>query len=62
MSEHPLSENDINTLRTKGLLREGEVAISSAGMLLAVDVVTKERRVIQVGGLMLESTRKLLKD
>jgi|TARA_R110000787_G_scaffold132790_3_gene245067 hypothetical protein len=62
MTEQSLSENDVNMLRSKGLLREGETAVSVGNMLLAVDLVTKERRVIQAAGLMLESTRKLLKD
>ena len=56
-----LSYNDIQTLRKQGLLTEQEVAIKSGDLILAENVVTKARRVINTGGLLLESNRRILK-
>jgi len=62
MTDQALSERDISTLRSKGLLYENETAIRSNDIVLAVNLVTSERRVLSTEGLLLESSRKLLKD
>lgn len=62
MTDQTLSERDISTLRSKGLLYENETAVRSNDIILAVNLVTSERRVLSTEGLLLESSRKLLKD
>jgi len=56
-----LSHSDIQKLRRQGLLSEQEIAVKSGDIVLAENVVTKERRVIDTSGLMLESSRRILK-
>lgn len=56
-----LSYSDIETLRRKGLLSEQEIAVKNGDIILAENVVTKARRVIDASGLMLESSRRILK-
>jgi len=56
-----LSYSDIETLRRKGLLTEQEIAVKNGDIILAENVVTKARRVIDASGLMLESSRRILK-
>ena len=62
MTEQPLPIKDIETLRAQGLLQEGETAVKVADKILAVNLVTQERRLLQTQNILLESTRRLLKD
>lgn len=57
-----LSFNDVQKLRDKGLLKESEIAFNEEGIIVAEDIITKERRIIQATGLVLESNRRLLND
>ena len=57
-----LSQNDLRVLREKGLLVEGETAFKEGGIIVAENLVTKERRVLNVAGLILEANRQLLND
>ena len=61
--EMPVSSRDLTQLRTSGLINENETAILVGDVVVAEDVVTKNRRVIDYRsrGLMLESTRRVLK-
>ena len=59
--ERSITEKDVETLRLKGLLNVHEVALIVGDVLLAENVLTKERRILETGGLLLESTKKVLK-
>ena len=61
MTEKPVTNADLEKLREKGLLEQNELAFVSGDVLLAENVITRERRVLNVGGLLLESTRRILK-
>ena len=60
--EKPLSSSDLDTLRQRGLLEENEVALLVGDVIVAENVISKSRRVIQTSGLLLESTRRVLTD
>ena len=62
MSEKPVSSTDMEKLRQSGLITEQEVAIIVGDVILAENVLTKERRILNTNTLMLESNRKLLRD
>jgi len=62
MSEKPVTNNDMEKLRQSGLITEQEVAIIVGDVILAENVLTKERRILNTNTLMLESNRKLLRD
>jgi len=62
MSEKPVTNSDLEKLRQSGLITEQEVALVVGDVLLAENVVTKERRILNAGGVLLESTRRLLRD
>ena len=57
-----LSNKDVQTLRQQGLLKETETAVLDGTTIVAEDVVTKLRRILNVKGLILESTRQILCD
>jgi hypothetical protein len=57
-----LSVNDLESLRVQGLLTQNETAIVEGDLIVAVNVITQQRRVLQVEGLMLECKRTLLRD
>jgi len=59
--ERSITEKDVETLRQKGLLNVHEVALIVGDVLIAENVLTKERRILETGGLLLESTKKVLK-
>jgi len=61
-NKNALTVNDISTLREKGLLGQNETAVMEGDLLVAVNVVTQCRRVLQVDGLILECKRTLLRD
>lgn len=62
MTEQPLPLKDIETLRAQGILKEGETAIRVADKILAVNLTTQERRLLNANGVLLESSRRLLRD
>jgi len=61
-NKNDLSNNDIAILREQGLLLQNETAVIEGDLLVAVNVVTQRRRVLQVDGLILECKRTLLRD
>jgi len=56
-----LTEREITTLREQNLLGGEETAYWVGDKLVAENVVTRTRRVIEAPGLVLESKRSLLK-
>jgi len=62
MSEKPVSNSDLEKLRTSGLITNEEVALVVGDVVLAENVVTKNRRILNVGTVILESTRRILSD
>lgn len=61
-SGNVLSVRDLESLRSRGLLAVNETAIVEGDLIVAVNAVTQERRVLEVEGLMLECKRRLLRD
>lgn len=59
--EQPLSTQDIQQLRTRGLIGESETAFRNGDMIVAHNVVTQERRIVDAKGLVFEGTRQVLK-
>ena len=59
--DQPLSSQDIQVLRTRGLIGESEIAVRSGDLLIAENVITKERRVLDAKGHVLEGSRRVLK-
>ncbi len=59
--EKPVSNNDLEKLRKQGLITQQEVALVAGDVIVAENVVTRERRVLNVGSLLLESNRRVLK-
>jgi hypothetical protein len=59
--EKQVSESDLDQLRKKGLIELHEVALIVGDVLIAENVLTKERRFLDVGNLLLESTKRILK-
>ena len=57
-----LSQTDLEKLRKKGLLNESETAFKEGGIIVAEDLLTKVRRVVNAGGLILEADRQILHD
>ena len=61
-SERPLSNADLDKLRRAGVLQSEEVALLIGDVVVAENVVDKTRRILEVGNLLLESTRRVLRD
>ena len=59
--EKQLSAVDLEQLRQKDLLKTNEIALMVGDVIVAENVLTKERRVLDVTNLLLESNRKVLK-
>jgi len=59
--EKQVSESDLNQLRQKGLLKLHEIALIVGDVMIAENMLTKERRILDVGNLLLESTKRILK-
>ena len=59
--EKILSDSDIKALRGKGILQECEVAIQVGDIVVAENVLTKSRRVLDSSLILAESKRKILK-
>jgi hypothetical protein len=60
--EKQLSPNDLQKLRSESIIEDNEVALIIGDVIIAENVVTKTRRVLKVSGLLLESTRQILRD
>jgi hypothetical protein len=61
-NRNPITPNDMAVLREKGLLSHNETAIIEGDLIVALNVVTQRRRVLQVDGLLLECRKTLLRD
>jgi hypothetical protein len=59
--EKPLNDTDITKLRDQGLLSNDETALMVGDVVIAENVISKQRRVLDCNGLLLESTRRILK-
>jgi len=59
--EKILADSEIKNLRDKGILQECEVAIQVGDIVVAENVLTKSRRVLDSSLVISESTRKILK-
>jgi hypothetical protein len=59
--EKPVSTLDLQKLRKSGTITSEEIAIVVGDIIIAENVITKERRTIETHGLMLESNRTLLR-
>ena len=57
-----LNNKDTQKLQKKGLLLENEIAILEGEIVIAENILTKERRIINTSGILLEGTKKLLLD
>ena len=60
--EKIVSGNDLSKLRKSGLISENEIAIVVGDVVVAENVITKGRRVLETAGLILESKRRVLRD
>lgn len=60
--EKPVSNNDLAKLRSASLITDQEIAIVAGDVIVAENVITKKRRILEVGALMLESNRRVLRD
>jgi len=59
--ERVLPEKDLSLLREQNLITDKETAYLSGTQVVAEDLITRSRRIVEVGGLLLESRRGLLK-
>lgn len=59
--EKLVTGNDLTKLRRSGTIAENEIAIIVGDVVVAENVVTKTRRVLEVSGLMLESNKRVLR-
>lgn len=59
--EKVVSKMELDTLRDKGIINNQEIAIKIGDLLVAENVVSRTRRVISEGLLVLDETKKLLK-
>lgn len=55
-----LSENDLSLLRQMNLILESEIAYKEGDIIIAENPITKERRIVNTQGLLLESNKKIL--
>jgi hypothetical protein len=58
--ENILSENEQSKLRKNNVISHQEIAIQAGDLLVAENVITRDRRVINTN--IIPETRKLLKD
>jgi hypothetical protein len=56
-----VSENDLRALRQADLIKSDETAYIVDDIVIAESLVNGEKRRVEVGGLMLESKRTILK-
>lgn len=57
-----LTTKDLQELRSRGLLKETEIAFKEGNFVIAEDLLSKSRRIVNTSGIMLESSRRLLND
>ena len=60
--EKNLNNDDILKLRDANLINESEIALMVGDLIVAENVITKQRRVLNTAGLLLESARRVLRD
>ena len=53
---------DLTKLRKAGVISKNEIAVIVGDVLVAEHVITKDRRVLEVSGTLLESNRRILRD
>ena len=61
-NQKPLSAHDLRRLRENDMLMHDEVAVIVGDMVIAENVITKNRRVLNTGNILLESKRRILRD
>jgi len=62
MNNESLNEAQLNDLRTRGLLNEGEFAYRAGDLVVAENPVTGDKRVLgQVSALISESNKRVLR-
>ena len=59
--EKILSDDEIRGLRTKGVIQECEIAIKVGDIVVAENVLTKSRRILDTDQIVLEESRSVLK-
>ena len=59
--EKVLQEEDIKLLRSTGVISSDEIAISVGDLVVAENVCTRERRVVDASRVLAESKRRILK-
>tara|TARA_R100000808_G_C2155555_1_gene168695 strand:+ start:38133 stop:38318 length:186 start_codon:yes stop_codon:yes gene_type:complete len=59
--ENVLTSDELIKLRNAGVLQQDEVALRSGDLVVAENVVTKERRVLDTRGLLSEGNKRVLK-
>tara|TARA_Y100000296_G_C4967082_1_gene153941 strand:+ start:194 stop:379 length:186 start_codon:yes stop_codon:yes gene_type:complete len=59
--ETSLNDADLAKLRNAGLLMENEIALRSGDIVVAENVITKERRVLDLKDLLLETNKRVLR-
>ena len=57
-----LPERDLQLLRDRQLLNESETAFKEGDVVIAEDLITKTRRIINITGLVLEANKQILHD
>jgi|TARA_Y100000310_G_scaffold316051_1_gene367319 hypothetical protein len=60
--EKNLDSGDIQKLREASLLNENETALKIGDLIIAENVITKVRRILNTGNVLLESNRRILRD
>lgn len=58
--EKPLSSKDLKILKENNLISEDEIAIYVGETVVAENIISKERRILEVKNLMLECKKRLL--
>jgi len=60
--EKLVTGTDLTKLRKAGVISKNEIAVIVGDVLVAEHVITKDRRVLEVSGTLLESNRRILRD
>lgn len=60
--EKLVSGPDLAKLRNDGIISKNEIAVIIGDVLVAEHVITKNRRVLEAAGTLLESNRRILRD
>jgi len=56
-----LSDSQIGILRERGVISQSEVAFRSGDLVVAEDVVTRQRRIVENADKVLSESKRLLK-